>query len=303
MAESVGVRRLCLVAGIEGYSQHDKRAQAELQRRTTAALTATLKSANVAAERTWRRDRGDSRLILLPVGMRAAVTVPSLVRGLTDYLDLDRNRAPMLPLRLRVSIVPGVATRTQDGYAGYPVVTASRLAESAVVQDELNAQRAALFALIVSDDLYQDVFVHSAGETSAEGFRRVTIDIPGKQWREEAWVCGCGPGSPKPANGAVKGSGTTAISAIGALVESVGNVLDNPEVDTEVDKGEHDADNSHGEHDEVVEVSQYDAVDHDYAGYESDGYAYGESYDHQAEYTTEDYASFDSPPDSHEEPY
>ncbi len=97
MPESLAVRRLCLVAGIEGYGQNDNRAQAELQRRLKDTLERTLKSANVAVDRTVRLDRDDGQLFLLPVGVKAADVVPALIRGLLEHLDRDRNRAPLVP--------------------------------------------------------------------------------------------------------------------------------------------------------------------------------------------------------------
>ena len=106
MAESMAVRRLCLVAGIEGDSQNDSRAQTELKRRLKDTLERTLRSANVALDRTLRLDRDDGQLILLPVGVKAAAVVPPLIHGLLEHLDHDRNRAPLVPLRLRVSMVP-----------------------------------------------------------------------------------------------------------------------------------------------------------------------------------------------------
>ena len=53
----MAVRRLCLVVGIEGYSQNDNRAQAELQLRLKDTLDRTLKSANIALDRTVARTR------------------------------------------------------------------------------------------------------------------------------------------------------------------------------------------------------------------------------------------------------
>ena len=130
----MAVLRLCLMVAIEGYRQRDDRARAELQGRLRDTLDGTFKSADIELDRTWRREQGDGQLILLPVGANAAIVVPPLIRELLEHLDRDRNRAPLIPLRLRVSIVPGVATRTQAGYAGHPVATAERLAESSAVR-------------------------------------------------------------------------------------------------------------------------------------------------------------------------
>jgi hypothetical protein len=294
VAESVAVRRLCLVAGIEGYSQNDNRAQAELQRRLKDTLEQTLKSANVALERTWYRDQGDGQLILLPVGVKPAGIVPRLIRGLLEHLDRDRDRAPLIPLRLRVSVVPGIVTRTPVGYAGRPVVLASRIAESPAAREELSAQRTALFTLIVSDDLYQDVFVHGSGETGAAGFRRVTIDMPDKQWREDAWVRAWEPDPPmSSANRAVN----MLRDAVMPVIDSIPEMLDNPEIEHELDSTAHDTSEPHEEWVAMSTTEDHAAYFADYNG------NFVEEYGDHAEYSTVDYESFDSPSDSHEELY
>jgi hypothetical protein len=300
MAESVAVRRLCLVAGIEGYSQNDSHIQVELQRRLMDTLGRTLKSANVALDRTVRLDRGDGQLILLPVGVKAAAVVPSLIRGLLEHLDHDRNHASLIPLRLRVSIVPGSVTRGPAGYIGRSVAMATRLAESPAVREELDAQRAALFALIVPDDLYRDVFVHGKGQMGADGFRRVTVDMPDKERREDAWVRGWELSSPEPSgNSAVGTLRNTVLPAISTMSASVGDMLDNPEIESALEEAAHDS--SDNPHEEWVAVSGTAAEDHaTYLAYDDGNLVEGYG---DREYTTVDYESFEPSPDSHDELY
>lgn len=302
MPESLAVRRLCLVAGIEGYGQNDNRAQAELQRRLKDTLERTLKSANVAVDRTVRLDRDDGQLFLLPVGVKAADVVPALIRGLLEHLDRDRNRAPLVPLRLRVAMVPGSVTRAQAGYVGRPVAMATRLAKSPAVREELNAQGTALFALIVSDDLYQDVFVHGKGKTGADGFRRVTVGMPDNEWREDAWVRGWQPGSPKPAgNRAVETLRNAVMPVISVMPESIADMLDNPELESELEGASHDNANAGDAHEEFIGVSETAAEDHAYLADEN-GYLVEEQYGDQTQYTL-DYESVEPSPDSHDEFY
>ena len=296
----MAVRRLCLVAGIEGYSQNDNRAQAELQRRLKDTLERTLKSANVAVDRTVRQNRDDGQLLLLPVGVKAAAVVPALIGGLLEHLDRDRNRAPLVPLRLRVAMVPGSVTRTQAGYVGRPVAMATRLAESPAVREELDAAGTALFALIVSDDLYQDVFVHGKGKTDADGFRRVTVGMPDKEWREDARVRGWQPGSLKPAGSpAVKTLRDMVMPLISAMPGSGADLLDNPEIETGLEGAAHD--NAGDPHEELIAVTETAAEEHAYIADEN-GYLTEEQYGDQTQYTL-DYESVEPPPDSHDEFY
>jgi hypothetical protein len=286
------------MVAVEGYRQTDNRAWAELQGRLRDTLDGTFKSADIELDRTWRQERGGGQLILLPVGAKAAIVVPPLISELLGHLDRDRNRAPLIPLRLRVSIVSGIVTRTQDGYAGHPVATAERLAESSVVREELSAQPTALFVLIVSDDLYRDVFMHGSGEKDAEGFRRVTVDLPDQEWHAEAWIRGCAAGSLKsPANRAFGTLRNTVMPVLGALPGSVSDLMDNPVVDDEIDGTAHDTGGD--SHQELIEV-QSATDEHEYL---ADDNGYVEEFGDRDDYTAADYESFDSPSDSHEELY
>jgi hypothetical protein len=301
VANSLAVRRLCLAAGIDGYYQNDNRAQTDLRRRLEDALERTLTSAGVTLDRTVRQDRDDGQLFLLPVGVKAETVVPALIRGLLERLDDDRSRAPLTPLRLRVSVVPGIVTRAQDGYAGRPVALATLLADSQAVRDALEAQRTALLALIISDDLHRDVFKAGRDGADAAGFRRVAVGLPDGEWQEDAWVRAMEAGAPQPArNRVVSGLRNTVMPALGVAPGAVADVLDNPEVDTELGNAAHDADDSHGEW-----VTYTESTDESHAAYvaEENGYLAGEEYDTHADYTTVDYESFDSPPDSHDELY
>ena len=87
---------------------------------------------------------------------------------------------------------------------------------------------------------------------------------------------------------------------LGAAPEAVADVLENPEVDTELGNAAHDTGDSH---EEWVTYTESTAEEH--AAYLADenGYLVGEEYDTHADYTTVDYESFDSPPDSHDDMY
>src|SRR5690242_6560218 len=277
VTNSLAVRRLCLAAGIDGYHQNDNRAQDDLRRRLKDALERTLMSAGVTLDRTVRQDRDDGQLFLLPVGVKAETVVPALIRGLLEHLDDDRGRALLAPLRLRVSVVPGIVTRTQAGYAGRPVVMAPQLADCQAVRDELGARRTALFALIISDDLHRDVFKAGRGEADADGFRRVVVGMPDSEWQEDAWIRAWEAAAPEAAGSrVVRTLRNTVMPVLGAAPEAVADVLENPEVDTELGNAAHDTGDSH---EEWVTYTESTAEEH--AAYLADenGYLVGEEYD------------------------
>ena len=129
--------------------------------------------------------------------------------------------------------------------------------------------------------------------------------MPDKEWHEDAWVRGWEPGSPESAgHRAFRTLRDTAMSAAGVTPESVAAVLGNPQVENELAGAGHDiAGGSHdagGSHEEWMVVTESVTEDHAYYADEN-GYL-TEDYD-QAQYTTADYESFDSSPDSHGESY
>jgi hypothetical protein len=284
---------------IECYAQNGNRAQVVLQGRLKDVLDRTLRSAEVVLDRTWRQDQGHGQLIVLPVGINEATVVPLLIRGLLAHLDRDLKRSPQIPLRLLVSLVQGIVTRAKTGYVGRAVVTAARLLESTAVQEELKSHPAALFALIVSDDLYQDVLVHGYSELPADDFRRASIDLPEKEWHGEAWVRAWEPGSLKPpANRSLKALRDAVMPVAGAVPQTVYDLL-SPETGTDQSGATHETTESH---EAGIGVVEYLSEDHAYVSHDQ-GYSYVEEYTDHAEYAAVDYESADSSADSPDELY
>ena len=143
---------------------------------------------------------------------------------------------------------------------------ATRLAESPAVREQLDAQRTTLFALIVSDDLYQDVFMHGKGELEAGGFRRVTVDMPDKEWREDAWVRGWSPARRRRPDAAPSRRCGTRPCPRQALPGSVADLLGNPEIENELEGAGHDFAGRpvRGSHEEWMVVTESVAEDHAY---------------------------------------
>lgn len=309
MAESGAGRRVCLMTQIERYRQSDRRTQADLLRRLSDVLDRVLETAGVAPSRASRQDHGDGRqLIVLPTGLSEATVIPALVRGLLARLDHDGKHSRLDRLRLQLSIAHDAVTLAGRRYAGRAVVTTARLLDSPAGFGELQAQPAALFALIVSDDLYQGLFGRDPGAWAAGGFHRVTVDLPDQNWHGEAWVSAWEPGALRPPpNPTLKRVGQAGRSLAGALPQALAN-LGGPESGSDLEQMEHSGETDHSgqeqhqaapTHESMSEVAEYAVEDHNAYIVEEPGYTYGAEYTNDADYLTgyETSTSEDLPPD------
>jgi hypothetical protein len=302
------------MAEIERYRQDDRHTQADLLRRLNDVLDRVPEAAGVALNRTSRQDHGDGRqLIVLPAGLSEATIVPMLIRGLLAGLDHDGRHSRLGRLRLRVSIAHDAVTLAGHRYAGRAVVMAARLLDSPAGPEELQAQPAALFALLVPDDLYQDLFGQDPGAWVAGGFHRITVDLPDQNWRGQAWVSAWEPGSLKPPPNRIVKKVRDAVRPFADALPQVLLDMGGPESGSDLEQMEHPAETDHpgqmdysgqtehqapATHESLVEVAEYAVDDHAYTEYEP-GYDYGAEYTNDAEYVT-DYAasaSEDAPPD------
>lgn len=197
MTHSVEVRRICLIAAANGDP-----AAAGPSIRCRNVLDRALRSVGVDGVGTWRQDRGSRYLVLLPVGTPARSTVPLLIHVLLEQFSQDRPGAGAVTLSLAL----GTVTQTRGGYAGQAIVTASRLLDSTDLHTALSDVPDALFAMIVSNDLYAEAIAQGGGTGPAEGFRRVTVDAPDNLWQGVGWLRAWGPASPRAQPGK-KGAG------------------------------------------------------------------------------------------------
>ena len=294
MAESGAVRRLCLIAEIERYRQNDRRTQADLLQRLKGVLDRALADAGVAPSRASRQDQGDGKqLLLLPAGLSETTVAPLLIRALLARLAHDPRPSRPAPLRLRVSMVRDAVSWAGHRYAGRATVLAGRLLDSPAGSGELQAQPAAVLALILPDDLYQNMFGADPGMWASA--RRVGVDLPDRNWHAEAWLCAWAPGALKPppsrAAEKLRGAGRAAAGAFpGVLADALG-----PDTGSDLEEMEHGEETQHADepqhvapeyHDTLVEVADYAVDNHDYVEYAPD-YDLGGEYTEDAEYVAD----------------
>jgi len=134
--------------------------------------------------------------VLLPVGTAARSAVPLLIQGLLEQFGQDPPSAGVPALQPVFSLAQGAATQARGGYAGQAIVTASRLLDSADLHTALSGTPNALFAMIVSDDLYAEAVAQGGGTGATDGFRRIIVDAPDSLWQGVGWVRAWSPASP-----------------------------------------------------------------------------------------------------------
>ncbi len=195
-----GLRRLCLVVDVEGYSRHPPGVQIDIQRRMLITIRRTCADAQVNLRRAGQQDRGDGQLIVLDPSIDEASVLPGLVNGLTENLyDANRVPGPGGPLRLRVALSQGVVHIAAAGFAGDAVISACRLLDSEVLHRALRDHPGSDLALVITDDLFASVAAGAYPDLPPDGFRQVTVAVLEKQFRASGWILV--PGRPPHAAG------------------------------------------------------------------------------------------------------
>ncbi|MED7955117.1 hypothetical protein [Streptomyces sp. BE303] len=182
-------RRICLVVDIEAYSGRLYPVQGDIQDRLHRALDHAFVRARVERGRCEAQDRGDGQLLLLPPGTNEAVALPGLVLGLRDAVHtLNRSPGTTGRLRIRVALAQGGVQRAALGFTARSVETACRLLDCAQARAALKDTPEADLVLVVTDDLYTDVFEAGVGGLAAGEFTRTTVRIKDKRFEAHAWL-------------------------------------------------------------------------------------------------------------------
>ncbi|MDV9170179.1 hypothetical protein R6V09_08495 [Streptomyces sp. W16] len=170
------VSRTILLLDIERYSDRDDVEQAYLRRMLYDITDRTLESAGIDETRRLRADRGDSVMELID----ASAPVTALLRALLTEVPIrlkavNRMASRSAQIRLRGVVATGyVAVDQHDGWVGSDLNHACRLLDADVLLAALR-ERAADFALCVSDALYAGVVRHDHPGIPADDFHQVTV--------------------------------------------------------------------------------------------------------------------------------
>jgi hypothetical protein len=177
-----------MVSDIKGYSSHPVSEHADAQQRLLQVMTFACRHAgNFRVRARDRQDRGDGRLYVLPPRLDEALVVPRLVLGLRHGLYLG-NQVPggFGRLRLRVAMARGAIAPGATGFVGRAPITACRLVDSQPARDGLEASKSADLALIVPDELYQDVIKLDFPGLPSSEFTQSSVSV--KEYSGTGWV-------------------------------------------------------------------------------------------------------------------
>ncbi|WFE29286.1 hypothetical protein O7623_08890 [Solwaraspora sp. WMMD791] len=287
-----GVRRLCVVVDIEGYTRRLHPQQIDVQRRLLLVVRRACADAGIDLSRSGRQDRGDGLLIVLPAGIDESKVVPGFLHCLNEALyDANDRPGPGGRIRLRAALSQGIVHVAATGYAGDAVVHACRLLDSAVLRTALVEHQNSDLALIVDDTLFHSIVEQEYGGLYARSFRPVEVVIEEKQFQASAWIQVPGrpphaagrrsrlddPAAPDVDFGTVLAIGGAAIgsAAVGALAAiTAAELLDLLDDTAGYDYSDHDSTGyDYADHDPTgYDVHDHDPAGHDPAGHDATGH-------------------------------
>lgn len=175
---------------IERYSRRSAQDQHVAQQVYAQALRQAASSARLDLDDWLRQPAGDGELAVLPDGVHEprliGVMLPVLAKHLAGY---NRSRPPEQRVRVRVAVHRGyIRLDGAMGFAGPPPVHVRRLLDSEPVRDLLRNRPTINVAVIVSDEIYQQIVVNRYEGLCPELFREVQVTHPEKEYSATAWV-------------------------------------------------------------------------------------------------------------------
>jgi hypothetical protein len=166
-------------------SRRDEDVQLHLRAKMYEFLADAFDMTRLPWSGSYREDRGDGALIILPPAVLADTLLDPLANHLHALLRRNNRLAnDVARLRLRVAVHAGDVHRDANGVAGHAVIHLFRLLEASRFKKLLAAGDADL-GLIVSDQLYQAT-THRAGLVDADAYQQ--INVRRKETRTKAWV-------------------------------------------------------------------------------------------------------------------
>jgi hypothetical protein len=180
--------RLCVAADIEGYSRRANIEADALQGALVEVLAGARRHAGITEHSVDVQPQGDAELALLPAGIDESEVIPALVGYIGDALGAFNRRSGLARMRLRVALHRGFVSPSAAGWAGNASVAVFRILNSDPLRDALANHADVDFVLGVPDVLYQDVIAHGYGQLDPARFSDLTVEVPGKHFRERVWL-------------------------------------------------------------------------------------------------------------------
>lgn len=179
-------RRLCLAVDVEQYSRLDTRTQSVVQSELVRMLDEA--AALTRLDRTaWKRQpQGDLEFAVLPEATPEDAVLGPFVHHLAVRLG-DRNARPAAErIRLRMAVDTGVVADAALGHAGPTPVAVARYVNAPQLRAVLATLTAADLAVIVSDQLYQDVV--RSGRPDLDPAQYVRAHVQVKEFGGYGWI-------------------------------------------------------------------------------------------------------------------
>lgn len=183
------IRRPVFACDIVRYSRHDEFGQEEAQEALHEVLVRASADARLDREQWGTQDQGDGELVGLPPGLDEAQVIAEYFAALRNQLyQYNRKIAAPYRLRLRFAVHQGNTRYGAKGFVGDAPVHVSRILDAPEAKRALRDADDADIALIVSSTIYEEVIKQDRYEPRAKEFRKITVDLPDKGFREEAWI-------------------------------------------------------------------------------------------------------------------
>lgn len=182
------VHRTIMVLDIVGFAhpQRTDPTRLRLRQRLYELVRGALGGAGIDPDRTPHVDLGDGTMVLLDPRLPASRVVEALLPRLAASLAAGNRRAAAGErLRLRVAVHRGEVLIDPHGFVGGALVEASRLSNTAVLREQLDAGSADL-AVIVSDLVWRELLESRREPPDPDAYHPVAFSTHGVVTR--AWV-------------------------------------------------------------------------------------------------------------------
>jgi hypothetical protein len=190
-------RRIIVAVDVEKYSRRKGPQQHDIQRDFRQVHADAADRLGLDRDEWLTQAAGDGELAVLPAGAPEPRVVAHLAPAL-DTLLRERNAGLAGERQIRVRVAVHVGLVHLDGANGFPgtaPIIVSRLVDARPLKLALAAFPSAGAALIVSEQIYDDVVAQGYEGLAPDAFVRVRIEVPDKDFDQAAWVCvpGSGP--------------------------------------------------------------------------------------------------------------
>ncbi|MGW5098385.1 hypothetical protein ACWEQ1_19905 [Streptomyces nodosus] len=179
-------RRLCLAADVEQYSRLDTRRQSAVQSELVQILDEAAALTGLDRAAWTRQPQGDLEFAVLPEATPEDAVLGPFVHHLAVRLRDRYDRPTAQRVRLRMAVDTGVVTESALGHAGPAPVAVARYVNAPQLKTVLATLASADLAVIVSDQLYQDVV--RSGRRDLDPAQYVRAHVRVKEFGGYGWI-------------------------------------------------------------------------------------------------------------------